>query len=176
MGKVNWVGWNLFWLAYHLVQGFLSVHNNAAQSFVHIPRSERITPALQQLHRFPIRQNINYTIILIAYKSLHSQVYIANLQQIYSTTQFRILYTRPHVSSVFPDSAWNNMAREPPRWLHKECGTYCQLISGNQRPTVILSVVGVRKGIWSVTAVKTLLQNPSRIIMASHKHGRGTAI
>ena len=61
------------------------VENTAARLVLRVPRHEYITPALEELHWLPIRQWINYKILLMIYKALNGMApeLISDLIQLY---------------------------------------------------------------------------------------------
>ena len=54
-----------------LVQRLQSVQNAAARLVTGAGRREHITPVLRQLHWLPVRQRIDFKVMVLVYKSLH---------------------------------------------------------------------------------------------------------
>ena len=58
-------------LSFMLVQRLQSVQNAAARLVTGAGRREHITPMLRQLHWLPVRQRIDFKVMVLVYKSLH---------------------------------------------------------------------------------------------------------
>jgi len=58
-------------LTLKLIQRLQSVQNAAGRLFTGAGRREHITPVLRQLHWLPVRQRIDFKVMVLVYKSLH---------------------------------------------------------------------------------------------------------
>ncbi|KAG1924644.1 hypothetical protein F2P79_026034, partial [Pimephales promelas] len=62
----------LYGLPTNQLQKLQYIQNSAARLLTHTKSREHITPVLQQLHWLPVRYRIQYKLLLLTYKSLHS--------------------------------------------------------------------------------------------------------
>lgn len=98
--------------------------NAAARILTNTRKYDHITPILKDLHWLPVRQRIEFKIILLTWKSLNGLApsYIADLLNIYTPTRTlrssdKLLLTVPRTSSSYGDRAfsvispklWNNL-------------------------------------------------------------------
>ena len=79
----------LFGLQEQDIMKVQQVQNTAARLVLRVPRHEHITPALEELHWLPVRQRINYKILLMTYKALNGMApeFISDLIQLYVPTR-----------------------------------------------------------------------------------------
>ena len=68
------------------------VLNAAARLVSHAPRYCHVTPFLRELHWLPVRQRINYKILLLTFKTIHgkSPVYLQELISVKMPGAYRL--------------------------------------------------------------------------------------
>ena len=106
--------WNVMTLLYGLPNSQLSslqrVQNSAARLVTRCKRRDHITPILRQLHWLPVKQRIDFKILLMTYKAYHSlaPIYICELISslsrstnvtLRSTNQLQLLNSGPRVQT-----------------------------------------------------------------------------
>ena len=62
----------LFGLPDSIIRPMQNIQNSAARLILGLSKFEQITPALQQLHWLPIRYRIQFKIMTIVYKAVHT--------------------------------------------------------------------------------------------------------
>ena len=79
----------------------LPVLNAAARLVSHAPRCCHVTPFLRELHWLPVRQRINYKILLLTFKTIHgkSPVY---LQELISVKMPGVYRLKGHCHAIVP--------------------------------------------------------------------------
>ena len=108
------------------------VQNVAAGTVLCLKKSDHITPAFKGLHWLPIKQRIDYKLLVLTWKALHNQapVYIGDLVK-------PLAYCRTRRSS-------NQMLLEVPRTKLKSCGdrafSVAAPIAWNKLPVGIRSI------------------------------------
>jgi len=61
-------------IAGNLLQKLQSVQNAAARLIMRTGKRQHITPVLRELHWLPVRQRIDFKMVVLVYKALHGQL------------------------------------------------------------------------------------------------------
>ena len=113
----------------------LKVQNAAARLILRIPRHQRCTPLLQQLHWLPVSERIKYKTARMCYNSITGSApsYLSELLQLYSPSRSlrSSSDTRPQTPTLQLQNSWLSLS------------PFSVLISGTTSPkisdTLILS-------------------------------------
>ena len=109
-----------------LISKLQTVQNRAARVIFTEKKSHHLTPALIKLHWLPVRQRIQYNVLVLTWKALHSQAPIHTWQSYCSHTslsgssdQEQLTVSRSHRQirqcmeikhvSAFAPQLWNNL-------------------------------------------------------------------
>ena len=105
----------LFGTHKYIIQRLQRVQNHAARVVVQQPKRSHVTPILKQLHWLPVRQRINFKVLMLTYKSLNGFApdYLRQLIPAYVPTRStrsvnkHLLVVPPKVKPSFGERAFS---------------------------------------------------------------------
>ena len=84
--KLDYCNCLLYGVPAKMLERLQKVQNSAAKTIARVPRRDHVTPILADLHWLPIKQRVEYKILLYTYKALHDEApdYLSELLNPYS--------------------------------------------------------------------------------------------
>ena len=84
--KLDYCNCLLYGVPAKMLERLQKVQNSAAKTIARVPRRDHVTPILADLHWLPIKQRVEYKILLYTYKSLHGEApeYLSELLNPYT--------------------------------------------------------------------------------------------
>ena len=108
------------------------IQNSAARLITGTRRRDHITPVLFSLHWLPVRQRIEFKLLLLVFRAVHHlcPVYLSSIVIPYTPT--RTLRSADQHLLTIPRYISSGTVVGPFLWHGRHCGTPCQLRCGMQ--------------------------------------------
>ena len=115
--------------------------NHAARVMTQWRKYDHITPVLVDLHWLPVKQRIDFKILLLTYKALNGLAPAYLREQLVPYSPTRTLRSKKNINWHLHDVDWRTLAKGLLLQLHQCCGTIYLLTSNDPRPWTFSSLV-----------------------------------
>ena len=102
LSRLNYCNSLLFGLSQYLIKRLQGVQNAAARSILRTPRSEHISPLLQNLHWLPVNRRILHKVAALCHSSLSGSgpQYLSDLTHVYTPARSLRFSLDTHILST----------------------------------------------------------------------------